>query len=594
MANLQLQAMIDDLLSGRANRRQFIQRAGALGLSVSVISAILAACGGDDDDDDSSDATGDTGSGTEESTEAVTEEATTEETEGSEEATEAASEEASETESEAEEGSSTGTLDQIVLGLGADARTLTPNTVVDATTDWQLENIFDPLLRRDAEDNFNIGPWLAELTAVDDLTWEVKLLRDDIVFHNGEPLTSEAIITALDYAKDPANETHYLSRWEPLAEYEALDDMTVQIKSKEPFPLMPTRVAEIYPVPPQYFADNDKDFVSQNPVGTGPFIFKEWVRDEHLTLTRNEEYWQGPVQVNELEFRYLPDFSSRLAALLSDELDLMKDVPVDSIERVNESGHSRAEEITSSRINYVALVTNREDSVFNNLKLRQALNYGVNVDAIIDGIFQGHATRMAGCISSVNPEVNTEIEPYPYDPDKAKQLIEEASQELGIDLSQHEITLDSPQGRYPMDSDAAQAIAAECGTLGLNVKVQYNEWGTHLDKIVNRRTGDMFYLGWGPALDAQSTIAELFVGDATYSGYNDPDLTTQIEEASQTADDAARQELWNQIQQTIYDDAGWLFLWLQHDIYGMSNDVAWQPRIDESLWMGDAAPREEG
>lgn len=590
MANPQLKAMIHDLMSGRSSRRQFIQRAAALGLGSSAIGAILAACGGGDDDDSGSD-TESSESSSGESTETTGGASETSEgTEDSGDETESSDEG---TESEGTSEASGGTLDQIIIGLGADARTLTPNTVVDATTDWQLENIFDPLLRRDAEDKFKIGPWLAELTMLDDLTWEVKLLRDDIVFHNGEPLTSEAIITALDYAKDPANETHYLSRWAPLAEYEAVDEMTVHIKSEEPFPLMPTRVAEIYPVPPKYFAENDNDFISQNPVGTGPFTFKEWVRDEHLTLARNDDYWKGAVQVQELEFRYLPDFSSRLAALLAEELDLMKDVPVDSIERVNNSGHTRAEEITSSRINYVALVTNREDSVFNNVKLRQALNYGVNIDAIIDGIFQGRATRMAGCISPVNPEVNPNIEPYPYDPDKAKQLIEEASQELGIDLSQHEITLDSPQGRYPMDSDAAQAIAAECGTLGLNVKVQYNEWGTHLDKIVNRRTGDMFYLGWGPALDAQSTIAELFVGDATYSGYADPELTKRIEEASHTADDAKRQEMWNEIQQTIYDDAGWLFLWLQHDIYGISNEVAWQPRLDESLWMGNAAPREE-
>src|SRR5699024_7735153 len=112
-------------------------------------------------------------------------------------------------------------------------------------------------------------------------------------------------------------------------------------------------------------------------------------------------------------------------------------------------------------------------------------------------------------------------------------------------------------------------------------------------KIVNRQTGDMFYLGWGPALDAMGTLAFLFVADSTYSSYGTPEVEELITEATQTVDAEARQELWNQVQQMVYDDDAWLFLWQQHDSYGVSNAIEWVPRPDEFLWMGETKAREE-
>src|SRR5699024_11137531 len=133
-------------------------------------------------------------------------------------------------------------------------------------------------------------------------------------------------------------------------------------------------------------------------------------------------------------------------------------------------------------------------------------------------------------LSGLNPDVNPDIEPYPYDPDKARALIKEAGYEPG----EIEVTMDAPQGRYPMDTDAALAIAASLGQVGINVNVHYNEGGTHLEKIVDPRTGDMFFLGWGPALDAMGTLAYLFVGDSTYSSYQNPEVEKLINEATTT------------------------------------------------------------
>jgi peptide/nickel transport system substrate-binding protein len=482
-----------------------------------------------------------------------------------------------------------GAVDRVSIGLGADPLSLTPNAIVDWTTEAQMLHMFDLAVNNDPEMSYAMGPWLCELANIDDLTWELKLVKPDIQFHSGNILTAQDFKSGIDWAKDPANESHYLERWAPIETVEVVDDQTFRVITAEPFPLIDQRLGELCPIDTALIEEIGWEEYAANPSGTGPFKFKEWVRGEYLLLERNENYWRNEVAVQEVEFRFSPEFSTRLSALLAGELDIVKDVPVDSFGTVEDSGSARVETIPSSRVNYVALVQNREDSVFTDVRLRQAVNHGVDVQGIIDGIFQGNATRMAGALSEINPEVNKDITPYEYDPDRARALIEEA----GYAPGELTITLDAPQGRYPMDADAALAIAASLGDIGINVEVQYNEWGSHLDKIVNRQTGDMFYLGWGPALDAMGTLAFLFVGDSTYSSYGTPEVEELITQATQTIDPEARQDLWNQVQQLVYDDAAWLFLWQQHDSYGVSNAIEWTPRPDEFLWMGEATSREE-
>jgi peptide/nickel transport system substrate-binding protein len=116
-----------------------------------------------------------------------------------------------------------------------------------------------------------------------------------------------------------------------------------------------------------------------------------------------------------------------------------------------------------------------------------------------------------------------------------------------------------------------------------------NEWGTHLDKIKNRTTGDMFYLGWGPALDAQNTIEQLFIGKQTYSSYgNNAPLEARINQAVTIVDPRKRLEAWAEIQQMVRDEVPWVFLWQQHDLYGVANWIEWTPRADERVWMYEA------
>jgi peptide/nickel transport system substrate-binding protein len=358
----------------------------------------------------------------------------------------------------------------------------------------------------------------------------------------------------------------------------------VRIKTKEPAPILRFWLVDFTVHNARYMRQVGNEQANRQPIGAGPYRFVRWDRDERLVLEANPAYWNGAPAIRRVEFRFIPDFSARLAALLAGEADIVKDVPPVAVDQVNRSGIAEIRAVASSRINYVALV-NLKPGPMQDRRVRQALNYAVNVDEIIANLFKGRATRIPGALSALNQDVNPNLKPYPYDPQRAVQLIKEA----GYDPTRLEFTLDSPSGRYPLDKEAAEAIAAYLGRIGIKVRVVVNEWGTHLDKIINRRTGEMFYLGWGPALEAQGTIAELFRPERTYSGFDTPALTQEINKVLPVVDPEKRRRAWYRIQVMLYTEAPWIFLWQQHDLYGVNKRVNWHPHPAEKIFLHDAS-----
>lgn len=209
----------------------------------------------------------------------------------------------------------------------------------------------------------------------------------------------------------------------------------------------------------------------------------------------------------------------------------------------------------------------------------------MNVDELIQHVLKGRGTKMCGPLSSLNVDYSPKVECVKYDPARALALFKEA----GVDPTKLTMILDTPSGRYPLDKDVSLAIAAQLQRLGIKVSVVVNEWGTHLDKIKNRTTGDMFFLGWGPALEAQGAIEQLFQTSGTYSSYGgNKVLEAKIAQAVTTMDPKQRLDAWTQIQQMVREEVPWVFLWQQHDLYGVANWIEWKPRADEKVWMFEA------
>ncbi|OGK85839.1 MAG: hypothetical protein A2X52_12900 [Candidatus Rokubacteria bacterium GWC2_70_16] len=474
---------------------------------------------------------------------------------------------------------------EVVVAFAAEPRSLLPNTIVDWTTNNQIEHIYDRLVDRDAK-TYRPVPGLASgWKVVNDTTWEFAL-RQGVKFHNGEPFTAASVKATMDYIKDPANKTHYLPRWAQVKEVQVVNDSTVRFVTEKPWPGLIDRIAgsDFLPMPPKALKEHGVQALAARPVGTGPFKFVQWVRDERLVVERNPDYWQGAPDLSRVTFRFIPEFSARLAALLAGEIDIMKDVPPHAVELVDRSGKGKVRSTVSSRINYLALV-NLKPGPMQDVRIRKAIHHAVNVDELIQQVLKGRATKMCGALSPINVDFSPGLECYKHDPARAQALLKEA----GVDPARLQLTLDTPSGRYPLDKDISLAIASQLGRLGIKVNVVVNEWGTHLDKIKNRTTGDMFFLGWGPALDAQNTIEQLFMGKQTYSSYGGHRaIDEKIAQAVTIVDPKKRLEAWAELQRLVHGEAPWVFLWQQHDLYGVASWIDWSPRADEKVWMFEA------
>ena len=462
----------------------------------------------------------------------------------------------------------------IVIAVEGDAVTMLANTDVNYVNDVQIRNIYDALIMR--EPNGDFIPGLAtDWRNVDELTWEFKL-REGVKFHNGAPFNAEAVKYNIDYILNPNNNSFYLSRWEMMEEAIVVDEYTIQIKTKQPFPNLLLRIADdLLVMEPGHVEEVGFDVAARNPVGTGPYKFVEWSRDSFLKLESFDDYWQGKPEIETLTFRYIPEFGSRLSAFLSGDVDLFKNVPVDSTERIENDKDSNIASIASSRINYLAL-NNFHEGPLQDKRVRQAINYVVDVDELIATVLNGFGTKMTGPLSELN-EGYTQTNDYGYNPDKAVELLKEA----GYEPSELKLQLDTPSGRYPMDTQIAQAIAIQLERIGINVTVQVNEWGNHLAKIRQREMGDMFILGWGPALDAQGTIEALFTNTAPYSGFYTPEMEKEIQAAIPVFEPTARKAAFDEIQHLIVEEAAWVPLWQQADLYAVREGLFFEPRIDE-------------
>ncbi|HLS20505.1 MAG TPA: ABC transporter substrate-binding protein [Bacillota bacterium] len=473
--------------------------------------------------------------------------------------------------------------DSLIIGFESDAETLMANTDVNYVTDAQISNIYDRLIDRDGETGEYIPKLATEWENIDELTWRFKL-QEGVKFHNGADFNAESVKYSIDFILDEENNSFYRSRWTMIEEVKVISDYEVEVVTNEPAAGLIERITtDLNIIEPGYIEEVGLEEASKNPIGTGPYKFVEWSRDNHLKLEAFEDYWLGEPAIKHLEFRYIPEFSSRLSAFLSGEIDMFKNVPVDTVEEIKNAENSKVAEVSSSRRNYVALNT-FYDGPMQDEKVRQAINYAVDVDELLDAILNGHGSKIVGVLASIH-DGYVETKDYGYDPDKAVELLKEA----GYEPEELTLTLETPSGRYPMDSHVAQAIASQLQKIGVTVNVEVNEWGTHLEKIQNREMKDMFILGWGPSFDAQSNIEPLFMKDQPYSSYYEEGLEQKIEEANETFDADERFEKFAEIQHEIVETAAWVPLWQQSDLYAIRENLNFSPRVDEQIYVFEAS-----
>lgn len=452
-----------------------------------------------------------------------------------------------------------------------------------------LRNCYEPLVQRSA-DMKRLEPALAESwQRIDNLTLRMKL-RKGVKFHNGEPFNAQAVKFSFDRVLDPQSGAPYrVSRYNMVASPVVVDEYTVDIKTHKPDPVLLSRLNgwHMCMIPPQYFKEKGPEAFAKAPVGTGPFKFVEWVRDGAITFEKNKDYWRGEPKADRIVFRSVPENQARVAALKSGEAHIITHMPPDDIPSIKSDPRLRVEVVPSTGILFGQTYFTKPPA--NNKLVRQAMNYAVDVDSLIKNVLGGYGVRIATALPEFVWGYDPNIKPYPYDPEKAKQLLKEAGYPNGV-----EITFDSVQGRYLKDKELAQAMAGMLEKVGFKVNLNLYEVSRVWNMQLEGKIGHLSIWGWGNQMfDADDTLYpefHSFPGSTQQrESDSDPEIDKWVEEARATLDTKRRQELYTKVQERIKDSAPWIFMFQQVDVYGVSNSVEWKPRSDELSWLYDAS-----
>lgn len=462
----------------------------------------------------------------------------------------------------------------MAIALSAEVNTLDPHMTNNGPDFTVIRQVFETLLRRDPQ-TMEYQPGLAESWEVlDDNTVQFKL-RKDVTFHNGEPLNAEAVKFSVERLLNPDTKSPHTSSLSAIDRVDVIDEHTVNIVTKEPYPLLLTRntlafTGSIIIVPPQYIQEKGDAYFGENPVGTGPYKFKEWAKGEKVVLEVNQDYWDGgDPQIKEVTFHIIPEASTRISALLTGDVDFIERVPVDLIGRL-EHGSDDVKVVLSENGGYAMMMQLNPEAhpALKDKRVRQALNYAVDIDTILESIFGGYVTRVPVPADPKAFGFHTELKPYPYDPEKAKQLLAEAGYADGFTLDAY-----TSNDRYPGDKFIAEAYTAQLEAVGVKVNLSTMEWGKLVTLMSQGQAGPMYQIGWTYSEFDISKLVPALHPSSGYSTFDNEEFARLVDEAEKQMDPEKRKELWWQAQEVLVEEAPFIHAWMPNLIYGARSNV---------------------
>jgi peptide/nickel transport system substrate-binding protein len=468
-----------------------------------------------------------------------------------------------------------------------------------ATLDWHMHcdknahepdrQIFDTLLRRNLKTLQLEGNLAESWRLVNDTTWQFKLRRN-VKFHNGEPFDAAAVKFSIERMLDPKQAAPGRTSIATIDRAEVLDPLTVNVITKKPFPLLPVRMSPghcgtVGILPPKYLAQVGDAGFAVKPVGTGPYKFVEWVKDERLVLEANKDYHRGAPAIDRLVFRPIPELTTRVAALLSGQADLVSDVPPDQVAKVQASGVARTEVSTLGGFVIMMKITNYlMPGPWQDVRVRKAMNHAIDMPTIVKTVLEGYGDILGVPLEKEALGFNPNIKWYAYDPERAKALLREAGHPNGF-----EITLHVPNRRYMNDIEVVQAMAQMLGKVGIKAKVEVGEQSVYTTKWRQRQLLPVYMVAWGGAgiFDGDLLVNSLHSKSALAIHKNEA-LDKILEEAQGSNDPEKRKALYWKAQEIVFEDAPIITAYQQAHIFGISNRLDWTPWIDNMLFLYDA------
>lgn len=442
---------------------------------------------------------------------------------------------------------------------------------------WQ--HIMEPLVEYDYKRKDYNGI-LAESWEYQGKRWVIRL-KKGIKFHNGATLSSKDVAFSIDRMKDEKGGSLQAPNFKDVAEVQTPDDQTVIFVTKQPLAVFLDRLENRF-ILSKAAGEKYGDQMDQNPIGTGPYKFVSYQRGGNFVFTRNDDYWGGKSDIKEVLFRKVTEDAARLAALESGQADLINNVPVHEVARLQRHPRVNVEKIEGLRMFFLAF--NVAHKPFDNKLVRQAVNYSVDGPAIIKNIFDGIGYSINGPVGSNVLGADPKLKRYPYDPKKAKELLAQAGYPNGCDIPLH-----YSAGRYPKDTEVCQVVAAQMVKGGFRVELISQEWAIFWENSgVNGGKLPFYYIGRGSLTDADTLYDQYFrTGTTKRSNFSNPEIDKLVEEQQKTPDMKKRTAILQQAGKLIMEEAPFVPLYNLADIYGVAKNVNWKLRPDEKVLASD-------
>jgi peptide/nickel transport system substrate-binding protein len=480
---------------------------------------------------------------------------------------------------------------KVVIAQGVDPSTLDTMNQQETPASNVAAQIFDLLVERDA--NLKIVPSLAtELPKlVSPTVWEVKL-RKGVKFHNGEDFNADSVKFSLERVANPANKLRGSSSFAPIDRVEIVDPYTVRVHTKKPWPIfvnaMGFRQASMYP--PKEYAGKDTAAISKHPIGTGPYKFVKWSKDEEIVLEAFPGHWRGAPHIKTVVFKPIPDDAVRVAALQNGEIDVAVNIPPHLANIIEKHPKIFLSSAPSIRTIQLMIYTHqmgqdhKPTGPYNgptvDKRVRQALAYALDVDEIIKGVLDGKAVRVATMLPSMHFGYDPSLKPIKQDLAKSKKLLADAGFPNGV-----EITLNAPQGRYVRDKEVAEAAAGQLNKAGIKTTLRTHEWVNYLNSMVYvHKAGPVWLIGWGtPTMDAETVYVPLFRSGNTFVNWHNDDFNGMVDEAQTIMDEKKRLAQYHRINKLWIEEMPAIPLYQQIDLYGANKRLTWKARSDELI-----------
>jgi peptide/nickel transport system substrate-binding protein len=477
--------------------------------------------------------------------------------------------------------------DTLTVALVSHSPTLDPHMHFDRVGILVNINMFDSLLHRSPKLQFE--PSLAtSWKALSDTQWEFKI-RKGVRFHNGDILTPADVKYSFDRVIDQTKKSPQYGNIRAIKEVKVVDAETVLVITDKPFPLLLERLVFFPIVNKKHIeAVGDQAFGATSPVGTGPWKFVEWKRDQVIRLEAFEQHWRGKPAFKHLNFRNIPEVATQVAEIKTGGVDIIRNVAADLIPEIKTHPQTYISSTPILRVHYVNL--DMRTAPFDKKAARQAANYAVEKPTVIQKLMAGLGTQVATTVQPLAFGFDAEIKPYPYDQKKAKELLAQAGYPNGVDITLHS---GSPENR-----PSFEAISQMLTEVGIRTTPRMWDPGPAWNKFFQAegKATHGIHGTWGnySVFDADAVLHPLYhtePGGWIGKWYTRVEgLDKLIDEARSSVDQPKRKRLYSQIQQMIREEAPTIFLWTQYDNLGISKKVQYAARPDEWLWLYDAKP----